>query len=44
MEMKRDYQKINFGQNESYIILRHINITIAHKNLILLKQVSHVVV
>ena len=38
------YQKINFGKNDkkSYL-LRHINITIAHKNLILLKQVSHVV-
>ena len=37
------YQKINFGKNDqkSYL-LRHINMTIAHKNLILLEQVSHV--
>ena len=32
-------QKINFGINDwKTYLLRHIHITIAHKNLILLKQ------
>ena len=42
MEMSYN-QKINFGKydGKSYL-LRHINIIIAHRNLILLKDLSHV--
>ena len=42
MEMSYD-QKINFGKhNSKSYLLHHINIIIAHRNLISLKDLSHV--